>query len=48
MPLRFRRSDHHWLTGWIYYPGTWIDVTLLALAAVMLVVDVAVLVIDLS
>ena len=35
--------NRHWLTGWICHPSTWIDVTLLALAAAMLVVDVAVL-----
>ena len=35
--------NRHWLTGWIYHPGTWIDVVLLILAAAMLMVDVAVL-----
>ena len=35
--------NRHWLTGWIYHRGTWIDVVLLILAAAMLVVDVAVL-----
>ena len=34
--------NRHWLTGWIYHPSTWIDVTLLALVVTMLVVDVVV------